>query len=79
MKKEPIAEKVKNVKTESSITVSSQTVCEDEACIGKIVNGESASAQVPVRPSGTRRIQSDSAMSFGGKQGCTDEACIGKS
>jgi hypothetical protein len=79
MKKEPIAEKVKNVKTQSSITVSSKTVCEDEACIGKIVNGESAAVQEPVEASENRKKQSGSAMSFGGKQGCTDEACIGKS
>ena len=79
MKKKPIAEKVKNVKTQSSISVSSQTVCEDEACIGKIVNGESTLSQEPVEASEKRKKQSDSAMSFGGKQGCTDEACIGKS
>ena len=79
MKKKHIAEKVKNVKTQSSISVSSQTVCEDEACIGKVVNGEPAAAQEAVEASEKRNKQSGSAMSFGGKQGCTDEACIGKS
>jgi hypothetical protein len=79
MKTKPVAEKVKTVKTQSSISVSSQTVCEDDACIGKIVNGESASAQEPVKASEKRKKESGSTMSFGGKQGCTDEACIGKS
>ena len=79
MNKKTIVEKRKNVKTQSSITVSSQTVCENEACIGKIVNGESAPAQEQVEASEKPKKQSSSAMSFGGKQGCTDEACIGKS
>jgi hypothetical protein len=79
MKKEPAAEKVKNKKMKSSITVSSHPVCEDEACIGKIVSGESAPAQKPLKASKKRETQSSSAMSFGGKQGCSDEACIGKS
>ena len=77
MKKKPIAKKQTNVKTQSSISVSSHTVCEDEACIGKIVNGESASAQGPVKASEKRKKGTGSTMSFGGKQGCTDEGCIG--
>lgn len=77
MKTKPLSEKVKTVKTQSSISVSSRTVCEDEACIGKTVNGELASAQEPAEASEKRKEKSGSTMSFGGKQGCTDEACIG--
>lgn len=78
MEKESASEKEKKARPRSSIDVSSQTVCEDEACIGKIVPAPSPSipeaADVPEKP--TR--ESGTAMSFGGKQGCTDEACIGK-
>jgi ribosomal protein L4 len=79
MKTKPLSEKVKTVDNQSSISVSSRTVCEDEACIGKTVIGESASAQKPAEISEKRGEESGSSMSFGGKQGCTDEACIGKS
>ena len=77
MQDNPTNEKEKKVKTSSSIRISSQTVCEDEACIGKIVSDASASTQKQVKTSETRKKKSGTAMSFGGKQGCTDEACIG--
>jgi hypothetical protein len=78
MKKKDIA-KEKNANTRSSISVSSETVCEDEACIGKIVSGPSRSAQEADNLPENKKKRSGSAMSFGGKQGCSDEACIGKS
>ncbi|MBC2711665.1 MAG: hypothetical protein HGJ94_11970 [Desulfosarcina sp.] len=79
MKKEPVVKKEKSPKPRSSITISSEIVCEDEACIGKIVKAPSPSAHEPHKASEKRTEKSGSAMSFGGKQGCTDEACIGKS
>ena len=78
MKNKPLAKIEKETKTSSSISVSSQTVCEDEACIGKVVNVPAPSAKPPHRASKKPKRQSVTAMSFGGKQGCTDEACIGK-
>jgi hypothetical protein len=78
MKKERVAEKEKPAKTRSSITVASETVCEDEACIGKIVNHASPSVQEPAKAP-DKRTKPSGSMSFGGKQGCSDEACIGKS
>jgi hypothetical protein len=78
MKKKGVAGKEKNTETRSSITVSSETVCEDEACIGKIVSGPSQSTHEPDNMPQKQTKRSGSAMSFGG-QGCTDEACIGKS
>ena len=78
MKKKDIA-KAKNANTRSSISVSSETVCEDEACIGKIVGDPQRSAQEADSVPEKQTKRSGSAMSFGGKHGCTDEACIGKS
>jgi hypothetical protein len=79
MKKKDIAENEKNADTRSSMTVSSETVCENEACIGKIVSGPEPSAQEADNLPENKKKRSGSAMSFGGKQGCSDEACIGKS
>ncbi len=78
MKKESAAKKDKSVTTRSSIAVSAETVCEDEACIGKMVTASSASTQEPVKAAEKPTRQPGSAMSFGGQEGCTDEACIGK-
>jgi hypothetical protein len=79
MKKKSIAEKEKSLTIRSSIAVSSEVVCEDEACIGKVVNVPSPVAHEAHTVSAKQSKQSDTAMSFGGKEGCTDEACIGKS
>lgn len=79
MKKKSVAEKEKSLKIRSSIAVSSEIVCEDEACIGKIVKVPSPLAHEPDNVSEKQPKQSGTAMSIGGKEGCTDEACIGKS
>lgn len=78
MKKESAAEKDKHPKTTSSMALFSETVCEDDACIGKDVKNPSLKAREPDKLSGKNTKKPGSSMSFGGKQGCTDEACIGK-
>jgi hypothetical protein len=79
MKKKPVAEAEKNAIIRSSITVSSKTVCEDEACIGKIANDPTPTAISPAQKKQKHNKASGTTMSFGGKHECTDEACIGKS
>jgi hypothetical protein len=79
MKEKSPQEKESNTGTRSSVAVSSQTVCQDEACIGKTdapasVGPPEAGAAKPTQPN-----PPESAMSFGGEAGCQDEACIGKS
>ena len=77
--KKSIAEREKSPAVRSSIAVSSEVVCEDEACIGKVVNVPSPAAHKAHTVSAKQTKQADTAMSFGGKEGCADEACIGKS
>ena len=77
MKNKPTTDNEKKVKTSSSISISSQTVCQDEACIGKTVNDASSIEKEPAKASEKRKKPPGSAMSFGGKKGCTDDACIG--
>ena len=79
MKKKQVAEAEKKATIKSSITVSAKTVCEDEACIGKITNGPTPAANSPAQKKQKHTKPSGTTMSFGGKPGCTDEACIGKS
>lgn len=78
MKKEPVTEKEQSTKTQSSIALSSETVCEDEACIGKIANDPSSEAQGQDEEAEKQTKQARTSMSIGGKDACTDEACIGK-
>lgn len=78
MKKKPVTEKEKSVKFRSSIAVSSEIVCEDEACIGKSVKTPTPLAQESDKVSEKQTKQPGTAMSFSGKEGCTDEACVGK-
>lgn len=79
MKEESTAEKEKNINIRSSITVSSTTVCEDEACIGKIVDPPSPDKHRPEKVPPKKNASSGTVISVGGKEACTDEACIGKS
>jgi hypothetical protein len=77
MKEKSITKKEK-FKTRSSIRVSSQTVCEDEACIGKTVKDASSSAHDPVKGTKKKTQPAGTSMSVGGKDACSDDACIGK-
>ncbi|MFO7713191.1 hypothetical protein [Desulfosarcina sp.] len=79
MKKESVNGEKKKAGTRSSIAVSSETVCEDDACIGKIVKTASPPSEQESETKEKNKRSASTAMSFGGKEGCTDEACIGKS
>ncbi|MFO7645871.1 MAG: hypothetical protein R6W95_15920 [Desulfosarcina sp.] len=79
MKEKSPQEQESNTGTRSSVAVSSRTVCQDEACIGK--TDAPASAGPPEAGAAKPRKPNppESSMSFGGETGCQDEACIGKS
>jgi hypothetical protein len=67
-------------RTHSSISVSNKIVCEDEACIGKVVgdrNEQIDQAEQQDKDRGKAR-KSGTSMLIGGKDACTDESCIGK-
>lgn len=63
----------------SSITVATETVCEDDACIGKTDLPTAGPATDTGEASAEPSDSAQSSMSFGGKSGCEDDACIGKS
>ena len=64
----------------SSMSVSQQVVCEDEACIGKSAGTPAApTARAVQSASDSKRPASASgSITVGGKPACEDEACIGK-
>lgn len=64
--------------TQSSVSVSGEVVCEDEACIGKEAKaGEAWSPEQP-QPEKIVKKHADTRMSLGGKEACSDDACIGR-
>ena len=72
--------KVDRPKTHSSISVSNKIVCEDEACIGKVVGNRSALNGQAERLDKEKKSARDpgTSMSVGGKNACVDDSCIGK-
>lgn len=79
MKKKSPQEQESHTGTRSSVAVSSQTVCQDEACIGKTDAPASAGPPEAGVAKPKQPNPPESSMSFGGETGCQDEACIGKS
>ncbi len=65
--------------TRSSVAVSTATVCEDDACIGKTVPDPAVPPEESAQPGDSNAKRSKTSMSIGGKNVCSDEACIGKS
>jgi hypothetical protein len=64
--------------TRSSMSVSRETICEDEACIGKGVNPATA-APAETGSTDKKTAQSTrSSMAVSGREICADDACIGK-
>jgi hypothetical protein len=62
----------------SSISVSNQKVCEDEACIGKDVKPITDTPAEATQPDEGSKKSSGTSMSVGGKEACAEDACIGK-
>lgn len=79
MKKASHPGQEKRTTNRSSMTVATETVCEDDACIGKtdLPAGEPATATG--EPAAEPPESAQSSMTFAGKSGCKDDACIGKS
>ena len=65
-------------RTRSSIAVSRETVCTDEACIGKTVKVDDASPSDQTQARRKEEKSPGSSISVGGKEVCADDACIGK-
>jgi hypothetical protein len=64
----------------SSISVSHNVVCKDEACIGEVVGNPNAltgEAERHDKDKGSAR-KPGTSMSIGGKDACTAESCIGR-
>jgi hypothetical protein len=80
MAKKSEKKKTNHPKTHSSISVSKKFVCEDEACIGKVVgnrNEQIDQAERQDKDRGKAR-KPGTSMSIGGKDACADDSCIGK-
>lgn len=80
MAKRTKKKKTNRPKTHSSISVSNKIVCEDEACIGKVVGNRNAltgQAERHDKEKGKAR-KPGTSMSIGGKNACADDSCIGK-
>ena len=75
--KDQHAEK-KRGSTRSSITVSGEIACEDDACIGREVEAEDVSTTDQAKFEKRKGKSSGTSMSIGGKEVCFDDACIGK-
>ena len=76
-------EKTKNDKTDpskpkSSMSLSDEVVCEDEACIGKDTTPENASNTDMLKTKHKSKDSSGTSMAIGGKVICSDDACIGE-
>jgi hypothetical protein len=77
MKKTP-TEPATRQRFKSSMSISQQVICEDDACIGRQADRPSTSPTVETNAaSDSKRTTSDS-ITVGGKPACEDEACIGK-
>ena len=62
----------------SSMTVSGNTICVDEACIGKDAGLSDAPSDETTKPDARGNNASKSSISVGGRRVCDDDACIGK-
>jgi hypothetical protein len=73
-------ESAKRQNAHSSISVSNQVVCEDDACIGKSVGKHIGPTEKAVHEDNERKAPQSprTSMSVGGKDACSDDACIGK-
>lgn len=60
----------------SSMSVSQKVICEDEACLGKVVRSVPPTADETARTD--KKKPAGSSMAIGGKEICSDDACIGK-
>ena len=76
-------EKMKNDNTDpskpkSSMSLSDEVMCEDEACIGKDAAPGNASNTDPMKTKHKSKESSGTSMAIGGKVICNDDACIGE-
>jgi len=78
MNSTPKGSKADNRAFRSSISVSNQKVCEDEACIGKDVNPTTVTSAEATQPDESGKKSSGTSISVSGKKACTEDACIGK-
>ena len=62
----------------SSMNVSGNAVCADEACIGKVDGLPDAPSDETAKPDARGNDPSKSSISVGGRRVCDDDACIGK-
>lgn len=71
-------DKTDRSKTRSSMGISQKIVCEDEACIGKVVNSASPAPGETGSEEKKSKKSTGSSMSIGGSEICSEDACIGK-
>ncbi len=74
----PKSAKPKDRNFRSSISVSNEEVCEDEACIGKGVNPTTDTPAEASQPDTSGKKPPGTSMSVSGKEACAEDACIGK-
>jgi hypothetical protein len=71
-------DKTDRSKARSSLGISQKIVCEDEACIGKVVDSASSAPGETGSEDKKANKSNSSSMSIGGSDICSEDACIGK-
>ncbi len=71
--------KTDRVKTETSMSNASKSICQKEECIGgMIVSDREDSIDNSIGKKKNQKSITRSSMKFGNKASCADEECIGK-
>ena len=80
MEKQSKQSKRSHPPTRSSMSISSEVICEDDACIGKVADPrkEPLEDSGPQHEKGSRPQPSGTRIAVGGQDVCTEDACIGK-
>ncbi len=78
MKKTPSNKTSSRRRFKSSMSVSQQVVCEDDACIGKNAGQPAASPARNASAASNSKSSTSGSMTVAGQPACEDEACIGK-
>ena len=78
MKKTPSKKTSPRHRFKSSMSVSRQVICEDDACIGKQADTPPAPPSDDAGPASDAKPAAPGSMTVAGQPACQGEACIGK-
>ncbi len=64
--------------TRQSMSVGSQTLCNDDECVGKITPAPDDLKSNEKKEADAQKAEPGTSMSFGDQTDCKDDECIGK-